>query len=322
MDSMRFDSADPQLCLLAPLAETPIEVQHRDELIFDDIISDMSFQGWEQDADDRRMIAANRDIFSNFYSVPTPHLDRQFLKELREFLMNGMSRFRWLLVGLHQDNGDLVRVFASWRDWRRERKGPFPDNNPTVYYAGPAFHSEFIDFVRTNYLAVAKAPTVVSGLLDYAAAFDPGLPANAAEIARQDVEPPPQDFGGLIGREVTPVVRQGVRITPVQADYQGIITALRAKSRLEDLTIDGSAIVATSDVEGEGSQVIQLSRHSSEILTLCDGVRTVADVGEQYRQMHEEVDGVPADLACIVGIEVLRRQGLVVLVSDSNRRPS
>src|ERR1043165_6160396 len=98
------------------------------------------------------MIAAHRDIFSNFYSVPTPHLDRPFLKELREFLMNGMSRFRWLLVGLHQDGGNMVGVFAAWRRWRNERKGPFPGNNPTVYYAGPAFHSEFIEFVRTSYL--------------------------------------------------------------------------------------------------------------------------------------------------------------------------
>src|SRR5258708_10808973 len=63
MDSLRYDHADPQLCLLAPLAETPIETEHRDQLIFDDIISDMSFQGWQQDPADREMIATHPRIF-------------------------------------------------------------------------------------------------------------------------------------------------------------------------------------------------------------------------------------------------------------------
>ena len=33
MDSLRYDWADPQLCILAPLADTPIYKQHRNDLI-------------------------------------------------------------------------------------------------------------------------------------------------------------------------------------------------------------------------------------------------------------------------------------------------
>jgi radical SAM superfamily enzyme YgiQ (UPF0313 family) len=309
MDSMRYDSADPQLCLLAPLAATPIEAEHRDELIFDDIISDMSFQGWEQDPEDRIMIAAHREIFCNFYSVPTPYLDRQFLKELREFLLNGMSRFRWLLVGLHQDVGHIVDLVAKWRSWRRETKG---GDSPAAYYASPQFHAEFLEFLRKDYLAVAKAPAVVSGLLDYAADFDP----NVEEIREVDcAHAEIKDFGGMIRMDVTPVVSPDVRITAVQSDYRRIIEALRSKSPLDRIDVGSSATLATADCDF-GAKVLQLSRHSTELLTLCDGSSTVADIGEKYRLLHQEVEGVPAKLACLVGIELLRRQGLVMLISN------
>src|SRR4029077_11031668 len=49
IDSRRFDRAEPQLSLLAPLAATPIHARHKDELVLDHIFSDMSHQGWNQD---------------------------------------------------------------------------------------------------------------------------------------------------------------------------------------------------------------------------------------------------------------------------------
>ena len=105
VDSLRFDHAEPQLHILAPLAETPLESQYRGELVFDDIQSDMSHQGWRQDPVDREMIQEHRDIFANFYSLPAPGLQRAYLRELRDFLLNGAVRFRWLMAALHQDSG-------------------------------------------------------------------------------------------------------------------------------------------------------------------------------------------------------------------------
>ena len=49
IDSLRFDHAEPQCSLLAPLAATPVYEQHKDRLIFDHIFSDMSNQSWRQD---------------------------------------------------------------------------------------------------------------------------------------------------------------------------------------------------------------------------------------------------------------------------------
>src|SRR5215467_3000007 len=81
VDSLRYDHADPQLSILAPLAYTPIEQQHKDSLVLDDTLADMSYRGWRQEPQDHAMIAEHPEIFSSFYSVPLPHLEREFLKE-------------------------------------------------------------------------------------------------------------------------------------------------------------------------------------------------------------------------------------------------
>jgi radical SAM superfamily enzyme YgiQ (UPF0313 family) len=46
VDSLRYDHADPQLSILAPLADTPIQKQHKDSLVLDDDIAEMSYRGW------------------------------------------------------------------------------------------------------------------------------------------------------------------------------------------------------------------------------------------------------------------------------------
>src|SRR5262249_1960902 len=82
VDSRRYDHADPQLSILAPLADTPIQKRNKDGLVLDDDLADMSYRGWQQEPVDHAMIAAHPEIFSSFYSVPTPYLEHEFLKEL------------------------------------------------------------------------------------------------------------------------------------------------------------------------------------------------------------------------------------------------
>ena len=139
MDSVRFDHTVPQLHLLAPLAGTPIHQRHRDELVLDHVLSDISCHGWRLDPADRSLIAAHPEIFPNFYAPPTPWLDRAYLKELHDFIMNGIVRFRWLLIGLHQAAG-VLDVFEAWRAWR--------NNGDPAYYSRIAFRRDFLEFVR------------------------------------------------------------------------------------------------------------------------------------------------------------------------------
>lgn len=320
MDSLRFDYADPQLCLLAPLAETPIESEHRNELIFDDIISDMSFQGWQQDPADREMIADYPSIFPNFYSVPTPHLDRQVLKELREFLLNGMSDLRWLLVGLHQDTNDLLKVFMDWREWRELNKGEYPEANPSSYYASCEFPGEFLQFVRSRYLPTSKkAHRALLTLVEYHEALDPARrqPQNATDDQNgKGIE----DCGGLMIGQRVPVRKPDIIVTVLEANYKKIIKCLRRKGRLANVPADTVTVVTRPSSENR-LEILQLSDHSIELLRLCDGKKTVSEIGENFCKYAPQVNGVPGIKASVLGLELLRQQGLVVLTSGSEVLP-
>src|SRR5947209_4244415 len=165
VDSLRFDHADPQLSILAPLADTPIQKQHRDSLVLNDDVADMSYRGWHQEPQDHAMIAGHPEIFSSFYSVPMPFLEREFLKELRDFLLNGMRAFRRLLLGLHQDSGNVVDVFQRWQQWRTGNGIHFSNVDRTAYYA-QSFPADFLRFDGLHYIPTAcHAPLALIWLL-------------------------------------------------------------------------------------------------------------------------------------------------------------
>src|SRR5229473_4655163 len=171
VDSLRYDHADPQLSILAPLAATPIQKQHKDALVLSDDVADMSYRGWRQESPDHAMIAGHPEIFSSFYSVPLPHLEREFVRELRDFLLNGMRAFRRLLLGVHQDSGSILEVFGQWREWRQANGADMAGGARTAYYAQSGFPSDFFQFVRQRYIpAASKAPLAITVLLEYEAA--------------------------------------------------------------------------------------------------------------------------------------------------------
>src|SRR5258705_13796344 len=114
------------------------------------------------------MIAEHPEIFSSFYSVPLPFLEREFIKELRDFLLCGMRRFRRLLLGLHQDSGHVVDVFQQWQEWRTEHGGRFSNGDRTAYYAQSGFSADFLEFVRRHYIpAASQAPRAIAALVEY-----------------------------------------------------------------------------------------------------------------------------------------------------------
>src|SRR6185295_13404412 len=151
IDSLRFDHAEPQCSLLAPLAATPIQEQYKDELVFDDLVSDMSQQGWRQDPAETELIKAYPEIFPNFYSIPALHLDRRYVKEVMDFVTYLATWFRWLPVALLQDSDDFLEVFDRWIEWRSTRQpcGSDEDLGRTPYYSHRRFRSELLEFVKT-----------------------------------------------------------------------------------------------------------------------------------------------------------------------------
>ena len=181
-------------------------------------------------SEDLALITAHPEIFSSFYSIPLPHVEREFLKELRDFLLSGARAFRRLLLGLHQDSGHIVDVFQQWREWRIRNGIHFSNGGRTLYYAQSGFASDFFRFVRLHYLPFAgKAPLAITALMEYEAALlgrdqETGEPANPTQA--------PYEMEDLLSPDSRPRLFPGVHVVNVPADYQEIVLRLRQGSPL------------------------------------------------------------------------------------------
>ena len=305
VDSLRYDHADPQLSILAPLADTPIQKQHKDSLVLNDNVADMSYRGWPQEFQDHALIAGHPEIFSSFYATPLPFLDREFLKELRDFLLNGMRAFRRLLLGLHQDNGNIVEVFQQWREWRTTNGAAFTNGGRTAYYAQECFPQDFLRFVESHYISTSQAPLAITALVEYEAALlrDAG-PSGNERIPRDEEE--------LLSPDSRPQLLPGVQVIQVPADYQEIVRRLRQSIPLHDLPDRPVKLAIRRNGEGQ-PEVRQLSPLSAELLDMCEEGLTVQEIAGEFMLRNIEVTGIPPDKACLVGIEILRQQRLIAL---------
>lgn len=314
-DSFRFETTDPQLHLLAPLAETPITTAYKNELVFDDIFSDVSHQGWQQDEADREMIVAHPDIFTNFYAIPTRQLGRTYLKELKEFVLYGVARLRWLLVMLQQDSGDLLRVFDAWRAWLGDaaRARLFPATNPKIYYATDDFRADFLEFVRTDYLErMAKNARAVAALVEYETAFIG--PRDAEEETRDELFDEAASAPVALDFRTVPRLASGVRALRSTLDYKKLIQSLGRREAPEPAAPRPVPVVLRR--AGEKLEVLQVSALSEKILSLCDGARSVEQIIDSFSSDCREIGNIPADRACLFGLETLRRQGFLVFSAE------
>src|SRR5260370_36225830 len=115
------------------------------------------------------MIAEHPEIFPNFYSVPTQFLDHEFVKELRDFLLNGIKCARSLLVELHRAGGDMLNIFQAWRTWRGHNKDAFSGQDRPA--AGSSWTSDLTSSSRVTHTSSAhcswilrSSPTTTSRL--------------------------------------------------------------------------------------------------------------------------------------------------------------
>lgn len=308
LDCLRLDYVQPQLHLLSALAGTPIETEYRDRLVFDEIVSDMSYQGWQQDPADKALIRQHRDIFSNFYGVPAPALDRLYLKELRDFLLNGMERSRWLLVALHQSGGHIVDVFDAFRRWRSERAGaPLDREQSTRYFADIGFLKDLLEFATSHYPAdTTPGASALATILEYEFALLADEPAAAGAEASSPAE-------AATPLDAVPRLAPDVRIAHLRSDYKSAIQALRRRGQRRGAAARPSWVVARRGGEGR-FEIIQLSRHSAELLRLCDGKRSLRDIAAEYA-LNDAGEDVPPEAACLFGLQLLEQQGFVQLAA-------
>jgi radical SAM superfamily enzyme YgiQ (UPF0313 family) len=329
VDSLRFDHADPQLSILAPLAGTPITAEHKDALVLNDDVADMSYRGWQQAPEDHAMIAGHPEIFSSFYSTPLPHLEREFLKELRDFLLNGMRAFRRLLLGLHQDSGNVVDVFQQWQDWRARNGVHFSGGDRALYYAQRGFPVDFLHFVQQDYIpSHSKAPLAMTVLAEYEAALLAGNQQasdgqgsdnradhrgsdNQVSADQASAKQVPAKDDELLSPESRLRLLPGVNVIQLPADYHEIVRRLRQRSPLHDLP--GRPVKLAIRRTAAEPEVRQLSPLSAELLDLCASGMTVQEMRGEFLLRGIELSGISADKLCLAGIEILRQQQLIAL---------
>jgi radical SAM superfamily enzyme YgiQ (UPF0313 family) len=299
MDCVRFDHVSPQLNILAPLAETPLHTKYRSQLELDDVLSDMSHQGWHQDAADRELIASYRDIFPNFYGLPSP-LGRTYCDEFNRFFMNGVARFRWLLLALHQESGNLLEVFDAWLNWGGRRK------HPARYYATFEFTRELRHFLRTVYLKRLNPSSVaVAGLVDYHEALDAALNQSRSGVAvNLDLS------GERVTLDSIPRLAEGVKVLNLKADVKEIIDCLRAKKVL-DPAIRRPTVLATRECRDNEVELLRVPSLSAQLLGLCDGQSNIREIMAQFSMKESTMGEGQPDQVCLYGLRLLGQSALI-----------
>lgn len=302
IDSLRFDHAEPQCSLLAPLAATPVYDQHKDHLVFDHVFSDMSHQSWCEDAVEIEMIKAHPHIFPNFYAIPTEQLERGYVKEVIDFVTYLATWFRWLPVAVLQDSGDLLMVFDAWKQWRVERKstGSEEDTGWTPYYSHRRFQHEFLEFVESYYLPeMANTPAAIAAMAR----------AESAPVRHQRqrvVEETEQ-----LDENTVPYVIDSLFVVDLEVDYRELVASLRNKTDLNQVSACDVTVIFSD--AGDDLNVWQLSPLAGVLLHLCDGQRTVVDITQQLALLDTGLNEIPADKVCLFGLTQLLEDGFIAL---------
>ena len=305
IDSLPLEHGEPQLSLLAPLAGTPIYEEQKEHLAFDQIFSDVSHQGWRQDPADVEMAKAHPGIFPNFYSVPTRWMERSYFSELRDFVTFLASWFRWVLpVALRLDSGDFLKVFDRWKVWLAAHGIDSSAVNAEMvpYYCQRQFRKDFLAFVRECYLEeMAAAPLAVAA----AVAAEELCQAAAGETPERAA-----DEAGCFDPACVPSRVDHLRVMHLGVDYKELVAALKTGGDLGKVPEQEVTVVNLPTAERR-IQIYQLAPLSAVLLNLCDGSRSVEEIGRQFSALGSGVDGVPADKVCLFGLILLAEEGFI-----------
>ena len=302
MDSARCPRSDPQLNLLAPLAETPLYGNYKNQLTLETLCSDVSHQGERQNEKDVALIREYPEIFPNFYLLPTPNLDRHLLLELREFALMGVEHFRWLLVALDQVTTGMLDLFFEWRQ-RRLYLWPGLDGfEIRRYYRSKTFRTDFLHFAREH---TASENPVVQTFLAYEEAIRFGASSDGAIIPMGGSLSP----GSALWWSDIPVRKKGSRVIELPCDIQRVVDALRHRTELE--WVRGHYFYVAREVTDGSESLDLISDWVACTLRVCDGGRSIEQV---VQQLSHEIPGIEEDVreyALVRLLEGVHADGLI-----------
>jgi len=300
--SARHPQSTPHLNILAPLAETPIHLKYRDQMTLGDLCSDISQQGPIQDPEDWDLIERHAEIFPNFYLLPTPHLDRERLLELREFALNGVGHFRWLFCAIDQNDCPLYDLFLLWQK-HRIKMHPL-QNGPELkrYYNSSNFRTDFLGFVESNLPAKSR---VVAALLEFEAAWS----SLSGSSARAPIAVETSHDGAAIHMADFPVRSAGMNLIKLSFDLQRVINAV--KHEVQPVWEAGSHYYVTPESSDPLKRLYGISREFGRLLELCSGQQNVCQIVEALSPEFTEIAGVQGKAVVLGLIKAAVQEGLV-----------
>jgi Radical SAM superfamily len=302
MHAARCPHSDPQLNLLAPLAETPLHLKYKDQLTLETLCSDVSHQGEQQNERDVALIRQFPEIFSNFYLLPTPNLDRSLLLELREFTLMGVEFFRWLLVALEQVTTGILDLFSEWRQ-RRLLLCPGLDGfEIRRYYRSKTFRTDFLHFAREH--PASKNP-VVQTFLEYEDAMRLGVSSDGAV---QPMGVPLAPESALWWTDI-PVRKTRSRVIELSCDIQRVVDALRHRSEPE--WARGHYFYVAREVTGGSESLEMISDWVACALRVCDGRRSIEQVVQQLSHEIPNIEEEVREYAFVRLLEGIHADGLI-----------
>ena len=290
MHSARCPKSHPQLNLLAPLAETPLYSKHRNDLVLEELCSSMSHQGRSKNDEDLQLIRTYPDIFPNFYAIPTRHLDRGSLLELREFALMGAARFRWLLTAIDQSTAGMLDFFLEWREFRLQIRPSLEGFDLRNYYRTDTFRTEFLSFVRSHDAASTAA---VEALLDYENIVRRTASADERTSPTCDAVAP----GTALWWSDIPIRKKRVFVIELAHDIQSIVDALKLRSEL--VSKRGRYFYIMREVSAGVDRLDQVSDWIACLLGLCDGRQTIEEILPRLSANLPEVEELLREYVCV-----------------------
>ncbi|MBV8071758.1 MAG: radical SAM protein [Acidobacteriaceae bacterium] len=306
MHAVRTPNATPQLNLLAPLAATPIHRQHVEELTLDDLCSDISHQGRFQNVVDRLLIQTHRDIFPNFYLLPTPYLDREYVLELREFLLMATARVRWLLAALDASTSGILDVFSEWRSYRVEHRCGLTGGDLRHYYRLRTFREDFINFLRSHVRDWSSLS--VRALFEYEVALQQAIREHETLPRVAGCERVQAPFE----RQDRPQRNARVYSFELEWDIQAVLNHVRRREE-PDERVRRHGFYATRPISKESTRLVEIAPLGAFVLNLCTGVATIEQIIEQFATTFETQESLPPDLVCISLLEELSKRGFLAI---------
>jgi hypothetical protein len=302
MHSARSPKSHPQLNLLAPLAGTPLHSKHKSELVLEDLCSSLSHQGQSQNAADLQLIRAYPEIFPNFYVIPTRHLDRASLLELREFALMGAARFRWLLTAIDQNTVGMLDFFLEWRRFRLQIRPELEGFGLRHYYRTDTFQTEFLSFVRSH---EAGSTSAVEALLDYEDTVRRAVSAapRTCPIGR------PVAPGTPLRRSDKPLGKKRLIVVELSYDIQRIVDAL--KLRTKPVCERGPHFYVTREVSAGIDRLDGVSDWMARLLRVCNGRLRIDEIVPRLSANLPEVEGPLRKYVCMRLLAGAQAQDLI-----------